>query len=427
MQYIKIKNDGMIDPMALTLLGASTKVGDSSKIGQFGSGNKYAIAYFLREKIGLRIFADEDEIKVEVFEKIFRNKMFGVIHINGEPTSITTDMGKDWKLWQAVREIYCNAIDEGGGSFEIVDIINPKSDETHFYLEINSHIEAFLGDFDNYFSNKKEVLFECEHGQILRKSGKAVNIYRKGIRCSDYETHSIFDYNLNTIHIGENRLIKFPWDPEEKIWKLIFSCTNKEVLEGLFHGLDGEDVYEARFSGVTELDASYMSKECVEVLTSLKLVPDDFRGLLKPEERKSHLVIPNKVFKKIRTKLKNENVGEAFKVYKEGMYRELEETEGQLIVINNALNFLQDSGFYIPYVVKVGAFANKGVQGCAHGEVIVLSEVNLEKGTTEVINTIIEEYIHIKYGVEDETRGFQTAIITEFISYLKQNKQQKEQ
>lgn len=48
MKYIRIKNQWLIEPQALHLVGASTKRNDASKIGQFGSGNKYAMAYLLR-------------------------------------------------------------------------------------------------------------------------------------------------------------------------------------------------------------------------------------------------------------------------------------------------------------------------------------------------------------------------------------------
>ena len=50
MKYLIITNKGEIEPQALHLVGASTKRGDSSKIGQFGSGNKYALAYLLRNE-----------------------------------------------------------------------------------------------------------------------------------------------------------------------------------------------------------------------------------------------------------------------------------------------------------------------------------------------------------------------------------------
>ena len=48
MNYLKIRSKGKIDIEALSLLGASSKRGDETKIGQFGSGNKFAIAYLLR-------------------------------------------------------------------------------------------------------------------------------------------------------------------------------------------------------------------------------------------------------------------------------------------------------------------------------------------------------------------------------------------
>ena len=46
--YLIIRNKGIIVEEAITLLGASSKRDDDSKIGYFGSGLKYALACFLR-------------------------------------------------------------------------------------------------------------------------------------------------------------------------------------------------------------------------------------------------------------------------------------------------------------------------------------------------------------------------------------------
>ena len=51
MKYLKIVNKGEIYEKAFTLIGASTKRGDDSKIGFFGSGLKYAMAVLLRNEI----------------------------------------------------------------------------------------------------------------------------------------------------------------------------------------------------------------------------------------------------------------------------------------------------------------------------------------------------------------------------------------
>jgi hypothetical protein len=54
MNYLLIENKGEIDINALILMGGTTKREDESKIGFFGSGNKYAIALLLRERLNMR-------------------------------------------------------------------------------------------------------------------------------------------------------------------------------------------------------------------------------------------------------------------------------------------------------------------------------------------------------------------------------------
>ena len=92
-------------------------------------------------------------------------------------------MGKDWHFWQAIREIYCNAIDEGNSGFSFVNEPEPVENETHFYISANSMAHEFVSNFDNYFATNKKVLFECEEGRILEKTVEHANIYRKGIKC----------------------------------------------------------------------------------------------------------------------------------------------------------------------------------------------------------------------------------------------------
>ena len=169
MNYLKISNKGLLDVEALTLLGASSKRGDNTKIGMFGSGNKFSLAYLLRNNYELRIFSGLEEIKLTTIEKTFRDKKFNVILVNDKETSITTDFGKDWNLAQAIREIYCNSIDEGEHTLEFVKDINPLEDKTHFYIKSRQEIINYISNFDDYFAENKKVLFECPYGKILEK------------------------------------------------------------------------------------------------------------------------------------------------------------------------------------------------------------------------------------------------------------------
>lgn len=420
MKYIKIKNNGEIEVEALTLIGASTKSGDKSKIGQFGSGNKYALAYFIRNNYPVTITSGDKTIDITTEEQEFRGDSFHVLSVGGIKTSITTQMGKDWEYWQAMREIYCNAIDEGGYSIDFVQDIEPIEGETHFYIEAKESAFDFMKNFDNYFATKKKVLFECEYGRILERSGETANIYRRGIRCFTTNKDAIFDYDFKEITIDENRLVRYWWEVESKIWKLIYKCDNEEVIMDILHKVGDPTFLEGNVSEYSNVGAHDISDTFKECLNKVKLAPTGFAGMLKPDEKQQHLLIPTKIFTAVRSNIDTKNVGSAFKVSTSNeLYREIESTSLQDATIAEASNFLEECEFEMDYPIVLGLFDNKEILGLADEGKVILSEVCLEKGVNEVVNTIIEEYIHLKYGVVDESRGFQTAIITEFISYMK--------
>ena len=63
MKTIKITSYGEIDIRAFSKMGASSKRQDGSKIGMFGSGLKYSLAFLLRNKIPFRVFSGYREVK----------------------------------------------------------------------------------------------------------------------------------------------------------------------------------------------------------------------------------------------------------------------------------------------------------------------------------------------------------------------------
>lgn len=420
MKFIRIKNNGLIEPQALHLVGASTKRNDNTKIGQFGSGNKYALAYLLRNGYEVKIFSGLNEIKIETKPDNFRGQDFNVIYINGEKTSITTEMGKDWEFWQALRELYCNSIDEGGHSLDFMGKIEPIENETHFYIDTKKDVLEFVSNFDNYFATNKKVLFECEYGRILEKSGTTANVYRKGIRCFQTNKNSIFDYDFKEISIDENRLIKYFWQIDEKVWDLIYRCDNKEVIMTALHNSHDHNFIEGCISDVSSINSSGASEVFKECIKAINTAPKGMAGLLKPDEIENHVIVPSKVFASFRGIIGDENVGDKFKVNKRGgMFREIESTLLYDRTLLEATDFLKECGYEIPYLIQIAIFDNKEILGCAYQDKIVISDICMERGINEVVNTIIEEIIHLKYGVMDETRAFQTAIITEFIGYMK--------
>lgn len=421
MKYIKVKNKGLIEPQALYLIGASTKRNDDTKIGQFGSGNKYALAYLLRNGYQVRIFSGTEELILSTKRETFRDIEFDVIHVNNQKTSITTEMGKDWEFWQAIREIYCNAIDEGDCSMDFVQTIEPRENETHFYIDTKQDVLEFVSNYDNYFAFNKKVLFECKDGKILEKTGEKANIYRKGINCFKTSKSSCYDYDFSSITIDENRIVKYFWQVEERIWNLIYQCDNEEVIMKILHNINDSGFIEGTLSDYSNINSSNASEIFKNCIKGNRIAPIGYAGLLKPDEIYNHILIPTRVFNEVRGITTDDNVGDKFKVTRSGaFYRELETTPPLYnSTIKKALDFFIEAKFPISYEIKVAIFDDKAVLGTCSNKTIILSEICVEKGINEVVNSIIEEYIHIKYQVMDETRDFQTAIISEFVTYMK--------
>lgn len=416
--YLKIKNDGLLDPKGLFLLGASSKRDDDTKIGRFGSGNKYALAYLLRNNYELQIFSGEEKIEIETRKEDFRGQEFHVIHINGEKSSITTEMGVDWVLWQAIREIYCNSIDEGGAEVKRVPFISPEKDETHFYIKVNDEIKEFLKNFDNYFTFRREPLYKSPRGSIFAKCGESANVYRRGVRCHESILGSIFDYDLPDLPINEDRMVRYSISVDNALWNLVFGCTDKNIIRRVLHECcDGRkienDIYEnANFNN------PIFSTEFREVAIEGNFAPISALLMLRGDEIKDYTFLPTPVFKFISSKI--EGFGERFNKKGSAEYILIEPNATQQNIIDNALLFLIDAGINVPYSIRLAQMKDKRVLGAAKESTneIILSDISLTKGLKDVINTIIEEYIHLKYGVMDETRAFQTAVINEFIGYM---------
>jgi len=423
MNYLKISNKGLLDVEALTLLGASSKRGDNSKIGMFGSGNKYSLAYLLRNNYDLKIFSGNNEIILSTIKKSFRDKEFDVILVNGKETSITTDFGKDWNLAQSIREIYCNSIDEGEHTLEFVKDITIEEGKTAFYIKSQSEITNYISKFDEYFAENKKILFECSSGKILEKGGDKLNLYRKGIRCMETDKQSIYDYDLTEVDIDENRLVKYTWQMASKIWNLIYQCNNKEVIMNILTNCANNNFIECIPSDFQSVNSSLMSKEYKECLKNITIAPRALAGLLSIEEQAKSIILPDTIYNHATAILDNNNIASKFKIYKDKFYVEIELSKLHQASLEKAIEFFIECDYkeVTDFEIVIARFEKKDVLGLAdiQNQKIILSEICIESGLQTIIETLIEEYIHLKYEVKDETRGFQDAAIKELVNLLK--------
>lgn len=206
-KYIEITNLSEIEIDALHLMGASDKRDDNSKIGMFGSGNKYSIAWLVRNKVEFYIFSGMNHIKITTKQHQFREQSFNVICLNGVETSITDALGKDWIDEYIVRELVSNAIDETGFGYKIVDDIIPEVGFTKIYLDYSAFMNVNL-DALFLFTREDVPIFKDESFSIHQ--ARYNRIYRKGISVLEASNYivaekSIYDYNLDKCRINEER------------------------------------------------------------------------------------------------------------------------------------------------------------------------------------------------------------------------------
>jgi hypothetical protein len=208
MKYLKITNKGELDVRLILLMGATTKFDDDTKVGKFGTGLKYAVSYLLRNEVPFRLFSGEKEVFFNVEQNQIGENTFNEIYVNGTSMNITTHYGHQWKAWEAIREIWCNAKDEGEA--DVKNVMEAKNDIgvaglTTIYIGLTKEIKEVTDKWDDYFLNST-ALYEDDKVAIYPNTGTHLKIYKNGILIENSEVYkSLFVYDLKHAEINELR------------------------------------------------------------------------------------------------------------------------------------------------------------------------------------------------------------------------------
>jgi hypothetical protein len=239
--FICVQNAGHITPEDLMLIGSSTKRDAVGKIGFFGSGWKYALAVLMKHGAKPIIFSGNEQINIGIEIVDHRGIDAEVITINGQRTSLTTGMGPKWLMWQAFREIFSNAIDEG--NHHIYGSNNPYGTDgvTRVYIPNIPAIKDVMDNFDTYFTFQLEPDFTDKDGTklfIWDKKQPDTFHFRKGIRC--YENigkASNYSIDFAEININEQRIAD-SWWVRNKSKEFFDNVTDPKIARWMFLNVD---------------------------------------------------------------------------------------------------------------------------------------------------------------------------------------------
>lgn len=383
---VVFENRGEIDVRAITTLGVSVK--SDSAIGYFGTGLKFSISTILRNGGSIEIYSGEALYTFTSEIDNVQGKDFNIIHMNNKPLGFTTEMGRDWEPWMAVREILCNCKDEGGSYGESLDIV-PEEGKTIVVVKCDKFLNSFR-ERGTFIIDKDRKPFLTLDGLQVFKGG-STNLFYKGVKVYTAPKPYIYTYNLlRSTQLTEDRQLKYEsFDNHYTLAELIMKIDNNEFINALCSC--GDAFYEH----------------------SLQYSQGSPSEPLMARVRRSEGTIDRKVPPYLSSKCKP-SISEQLKVKRDSEMNRVQ--EGQL---EKAKNFLKDLDLYCDkYTIRVMDSLGEGVLGLADTDTqtIYLSKGVFGLGTKYVAGTLYEEYIHIEYGVLDETRGFQDLVINQLMS-----------
>lgn len=437
MSYILIQNDGEVESGAFELIGASTKRDSPEKIGFFGSGLKYSIAFMLRHNIDFKIYSGEKEIKFSVKKQSFREKEFERICINDQPTSYTTSMGPTWtEDWFILREIYCNALDETNCQLvKSTDNINPVSGKTRVYIELTDALNKVIVNWDNYFSNDREVLFNQKcytsyvHGTVRIQNIKVFQktdgvIFRKGIR-SHEQDNLLFDYELEHADINEDRRLKHHNALGYIYCDLAVQfVSHAYVLSVLRTGTDTKPCHEYTSLIYTQSGIG-ASDKWVKFSEDFTLVVKEISGKYSEKIQKSEkevLLLPSEFARKLKQSNQSIKILGMGKIVNSVSFSESEVSSKMTFLLKEVIDSLRQMKYTFHYDITIVSFSDMDILGQADTESkhIYLSDRLFDMGRREIALTIIEECEHIVSKKGDETRGFQTHLISSWLKTMEE-------
>lgn len=380
---IIFRNKGVIDPRSITTFGVSSKENPGA-IGFFGTGLKYAIAILLREGCHIDIYAGPRKLEFGLKRDKIRVDEFDIVTMNKKRLGFTTELGKTWEVWQAFRELYCNCKDEGGEMFEADELPNRYADETMLVVRGEKFIDAW--------ASRSKIILTSEpierHEAVHIHPGPSQYVFYRGVRAYTLDRPSEYTYNIQRkVDLTEDRTIKWSWDINNAVRVGLVQSSSAELVKRVVTATNKSFEQQLDYQGV---DPSDTFRDTVQ-----KLAQDFDVNLNRTALMAAQLALKDVLLGAAAVTL---NAVERHR-------------------LNKAISFCKAIGYRVDeYPISVCDFLGDTILGLAENDRIYISSRTLMMGTKMLAGTLIEEFIHLKYKLFDETRGLQNFLIDSIVT-----------
>lgn len=361
-------NTTPLSPIFFRQFGLSIK--KEGAIGQFGTGLKYAIASILRGGGHIRLHTAGTSHRFSTRTEWIGKHRVEIVTMDGEDLPFNLALGKNWKPWMAFRELWCNALDEGGGY---------TTDKPNDTTVIEVDWSAFdIIDLRKYFLLGNESftpLFDGEELQVIRERPGCA--YYKGVFVGKRETSSfgvILKGERWMNYLTEDRVLASTYWITSTIADEVNRLPVDELLNvwRAFDPLgDVRDLRPPPDAAMEKFAALYE----IGILAS-----NEAKMAIDQWERRQPPIVRDP-------------------------------TDHETRYIERAKRVLENAGITIRQPIRIKEHSHSRTMAQTDGTTIYLNAKSFDGGLRDILKCFLEEIAHIEYSTEDETYGHQHALL----------------
>lgn len=388
--FLVFSNPGLLDLNAVRIMGVSVKESENP-IGFFGTGLKYAIATILRLGGRIEVYIDGHRHEITSREITIRTQAFQQVMLDGEPLGFTTDLGKQWEPWMAVRELLSNARDESGQVLAMDSIPDQLAGKTVLCVYGPAFLDVWE-ERDKYFLKHMDPEHESDSCDFYPHTcGTNPSVFYKGIRVHRSTAPMMHTYNLRAnILLTEDRTLMYDHQLNDNVCRTVVRSNDEAMIEKML--VPPEICWETKLNfDITESP----SRTFLEVARRLKRQNPKGLNMAAIRYARKH----------------DGDKGDDLKV--------IEPTAVQQKMLDRSKEFLAGMGYedeLEDMPILLVSWLGEGVMGQAkHGKIYLCKDVFVN-GTKYLASTILEEIIHIKTGFNDHSRELQTHLFDKIVT-----------